>query len=534
MNPDIHLVFNHGFQWHSHNGCHVKGFAFTEGGTYLKDRELAAHFRNTEDFEEFNEKISSLNGLFSVVLQQNEITFAAVDPIRTFPLFYASGPEGLVLSDSVDTIRGVTGNKELQPLASAEFLATGFVSGPETLTSGISQVQAGEINEFPSNPLQSRKSHFYSSYRTRNTFNPGEAELRDHLGSVTDNIFKRLIRSLENRTAVIALSGGYDSRFIAAQLKQMEYEKVICYSYGRQGNRDMELSGRVAAGLGLEWISIVYTEELINGYIDDPEFPDYVKYSANHTSMFFLQEYFAVKYLKDNQLIPEDSIFVPGHSADFFAGSQHIKHGLHAGPESMKATVERLYNVKYSICSPSTTDKTLLKDRILNSLQQKSTFEGAHPYSMHEDWDLKEKLAKFIVNSNNVYSFFGYEYRLPFYDREFHDFFRDLAFEMKSDKQLYDTFLVEGIFSELSLNFTDEIQPSEKQQRMANLKNMIKRSLPPGFIPRNPPVKDPIFYHEITRILKEDLAKRGIRIRVHGKTYNSIIIQWYLEFLKIK
>ena len=534
MNPDIRLVYNNGFRWYSENGCYVKGFAFTDDGQYLKEREFAGYFRDTGDFAEFHEKISSINGLFSVIIEQNQITLAAVDPIRTFPLFYASGTEGPVISDSVDAIRDINGNHELHSLASAEFLASGFVSGPDTLIPGISQVQAGEIIEFSLTPRQSRESHFYSSYRTRNTFNPGEAELRDHLESVTDNLFIRLIRSLENRTIVIPLSGGYDSRFIVAKMKQMGYEKLICYSYGRKGNRDMVISGRVAAELELEWIPVVYTPELIAGFVDDPLFLEYLKYSSNHTSMFFLQEYFAVKYLKDYQLIPDDAIFAPGHSADFFAGSQLIKHGLHPGYESLKATAERLYNVKYSICPPSAKDKALLKDRILNSLQEKSTFEGAHPYSIHEDWDLKEKLAKFIVNSNNVYSFFGYEYRLPFYDKEFHDFFRDLAFEMKSDKQLYDSFLVEGIFSDLGLNYPDEIQPSAGVQRMVNLKRKIKKVLPFQSIPGGPPRQDPIFYREITQILREDLAKNGIRINVQGKTYNSLIIQWYLEFLKIK
>jgi len=37
--------------------------------------------------------------------------------------------------------------------------------------------------------------------------------------------------------------------------------------------------------------------------------------------MFFLQEYFAVRYLKQNRLIPDNTVFISGYSGDFIAGS---------------------------------------------------------------------------------------------------------------------------------------------------------------------------------------------------------------------
>ncbi len=87
----------------------------------------------------------------------------------------------------------------------------------------------------------------------------------------------------------------------------------------------------VADSLGFQWIPVVYTEKMVEGYMQDDAFYDYVRYTSNWVSMFFMQEYFAIRYLKEQQLIPEDSVFIPGHSADFFAGSQFLKHGI-SGP----------------------------------------------------------------------------------------------------------------------------------------------------------------------------------------------------------
>jgi asparagine synthase (glutamine-hydrolysing) len=539
VNTNIQLVYNNGFKWCSFPPCHVKGYAFDEKGQYLHEQELVAHFNTTLGLADFRQRVSCLNGSFSIILELDDTFLVAVDPVRTFPIFYTSTKEGWLISDSVEYLEDQTGESNLDPITSSEFLALGFVSGSETLTSGITQVQAGEIihlkgKSWREDDREAVEGGFYSSYQTSNTFDPGEDELKDHLDSVSENIFNRLIKSLDNRTALISLSGGYDSRFIAAKLKQKKYEKVICFAYGRQGNRDMGISGRVAAELGYDWIPVVYTEELIGNFQEDPMFHDYVRYSANHTSMFYMQDYFAVKYLRDNELIPDDSIFIPGHTADFFAGSNFLKHGLHSGQESLETTAKRIFDVKYSICSPHKREKIMLRKRILASLQQKSKLEGAYPYSIHEDWDLKEKFAKFIVNSCKVYSFFGYEYRLPFYDKEFHDFFRDLSFELKVNKELYDAYLEEGIFSELGLNYPEEIQPSEKLQKLAHLKSVIRRALPARLFLESEPKEDPICYQEITRKLKQDMAKRGISIKLQGKTYNSIIIQWYLGFLKIK
>ena len=44
-------------------------------------------------------------------------------------------------------------------------------------------------------------------------------------------------------------------------------------------------------------------------------------YVSGLSSMFFMQEYFAVKYLKESHIIPDDSVFIPGFSGDVLAGS---------------------------------------------------------------------------------------------------------------------------------------------------------------------------------------------------------------------
>ena len=67
---------------------------------------------------------------------------------------------------------------------------------------------------------------------------------------------------------------------------------------------------------------------------------------------------------------------------------------------------------------------------------------------------------------------------------------------------------------------------------MAELKRKLKKLIPEALLPSLTSRQDPIFYYEITRILQEDLANKGIRINIQGKSYNSLIVQWYIEYLK--
>ena len=158
--------------------------------------------------------------------------------------------------------------------------------------------------------------------------------------------------------------------------------------------------------------------------------------------------------------------------------------------------------------------------------------DNALSYTIHEDWDLKEKIAKFIVNSTRVYDWFGYEYRLPLWDVELTDFFRQVPYDMKINWRFYDAVLKRAYFSRFDLDFPVELRPSARTQRAGYIKSRIKAYLPRFakrfLLDRN----DDIFYYEITRELQRDMEKRGTPIRIYNNSFNTLIVQWYLEMMR--
>lgn len=531
MKHKLILCNQNGFKWINRGNLWCKGYIYDLNEQFYSGEELARYFSDIQSFSDFEERVSYANGSFSVIYKNDEDLFLGCDIIRSFPLFYRRTDDALNISDNAYELLAGDGSDTLNKLASVEFLATGYVTGNETLIEGIFQVQAGEIINFREQEI---KNKFYYSYRTPVINDSEYDELKTEGIRVINNAFQRFIAGLKGRTVTLPLSGGFDSRLIAIMLKKYEYENVVCFTYGRKDNPEINISQKVAEILGFKWIYVEYTDQLISGFIKDQDFMSYYPYAANLVSMFFMQEYFAVKYLKNKNLIPSDSIFTPGHSGDFLGGSQLFKHGNLGLFENIWDLTNRIYKVKYCHVRPGSSDREKIMQRIQKSLEEKFTGNVDLSYSIHEDWDFKEKLSKFNFNSLTTYTYFGYEFRFPLWDKEIVNFFKTLPLHTKINKFLYDDILCNELFEAYGLNFEHELQPSETELKRQRIKNQIKYFLP-DFLNRLFMKRyDWIYYKEITAILENDMAQKGKKIRIHDNFYNSLIIQWYLEETKDK
>jgi asparagine synthase (glutamine-hydrolysing) len=526
----IDLKYNSGIKWFKYKNIYAKGFLFDCNGNFLDDESVPRYFDGIKNKTDFYQKLQEANGFFSVIIKSNNFLFSAVDRTRMFPLFYSQINNELFISDDAETIKKKCNLPEINTDCIPEFLASGYVAGKNTLLKNIYQIQAGEMITFNTHNLT---TNFYSRYSAYSVSDQNYDELKNEFRLILDHLSKRFVESLNNRTVVLSLSGGYDSRLIAVMLKKMNYKNVICYCHGRKGNQEEALSRQSAYKLGFKWYFIEYNTRLIGNYLQDEDFRNYYKYSANYTSMFFLEQFFALKFLKHNKLIPEKSIFLAGHSGDFLGGSQLYKNGNIKEKASIKKIVDRIYFIKYALLRLSKNNKIEIKKRIKDSLTNEyDASKLPLAYTIFEDWDFKEKLAKFIFNSVNVYTFFGYEYRLPLWDNEMIDFFKILPYDFKLNKLLYNDVLKNDFFEPYYLNFSKELQSSYFNHFLQKQKNKLKPYLPHK-IKTNLLIKnDTNNYHEITNIMINDLIKNGVKVDLSGRNYNSIIVQWYINSIK--
>lgn len=527
----ITLKLNKGFSWYNNNYTYIKGYFYDGNNNFYEKEQALNYFKSIKNKLDFKNIIRELNGVFTIITTFDDNTYIFSDITRSFPVFYTKKDNVFFLSDDIFYLKTIFKINDFDTLSEIEFKASNHTYGKKTLLKEVYQIQASECLVIKKETVIS--SSFFYSYAVKKENNLSHKKLKNNAILAFENSFKRFISSLNNKTVVIPLSGGFDSRLIAVMLKKYEYKNVICYTYGKKNSFEINNSKKTAATLGFKWYFIEYSDNLITNFLSSTEFKNYVHFAGKLSSMPNLQEYFAVKHLSEKKLINKDSVFIPGYAGDLLGGSQILK----VIPENLKHK-----NISQLIISKKFTNYKYNKYKsieIRNNIdQQIKAFDQNYldkiPSSVFEDFDIKEKIAKYIFNSANFYTFFNYEFRFPFWDKELLDFFKSVPFQHKKVKLLFDDVLINNYFKKQNVYFETELQPSKKIILLQNIKDKIKTFLPnfikTKFLKKN----DWINYHLITSKMVKDLNVNNLNLDKPVNNYNQIIIQWYLFFSKNK
>ena len=521
----IKLFGNKAFHWTQKESSYFTGYFINENNDIFEKEKAIDYLLH---FEKKNEIITKLNGIYTYIKQTANGIAIITDTINYFPLFYLKQNDDWLLSDDwnylIDIKTGIKANQE----AKAEFQSIGFVLDNETLDKEIFKTRAGEILLLNNDGTFERLVDYY--FLPESFFTNDFQQLNNILISYLYEAGKRLINFLDSRTAVLPLSGGFDSRLIACILKKLNYENVICFTYGIK-NKEEEISCKVAQSLGYRWYFIDYTEIELETYIEDSQFLEYIKFTGNGYSMPYLQEYFAVKKLVKDNLIPENSVFLPGHTGDYLAGSYILKT-IKTNTQNNKLHNRLIYNYFYFKKNNKNETKQLTKrlSNILNRYPSKNNYSNKYnPYI--EDWDIKEKISKFIFHSSKVFDFWGYETYFLLWDKQLVDFFRNLPYSFRENKLLYDYVAINEFFIDLKVYFPkDEIIASPLDIKIQNIKYKIRDFFPWKYILKRMKKHDWMYYAALTSIMENKMEEKGYKKLKNFKSFNAIICRWYLDF----
>lgn len=398
--------------------------------------------------------LQRMNGFYTWVVETTDGVRAAVDHIRSFPLFYAINNGDLFLSDDAEWIRQQVGDEEMDPVAREEFLLAGYVTGSDTLYPQVKQLQAGEYLQAinGSDGVHVSKGRYYRFWHTEPEIYD-ETHLRAKLKIVTINAMQRLIEQANGRQIVMPLSGGYDSRLIASMLKELGYTNVTCFTYGVPGNKEAEYSRKVAHALGFKWLFVEYSTALWRNAWCSFEAHEYRKMAANHTSLPHVQDWLAIKRLINEKLIESDAVVVPGHSGDFVAGSHIPDFVFLKDTHTQDSLLEILVRNHLSNCPKKgmTLESTeALNSRLLDRIA--ADFDGSAPAfaNLYEMWDWQERQAKYIVNAVRVYDQFHLQWWLPLWDAEYVKFWQHVPLRLRKGRLWYKEWVSE-VYSQLSV-----------------------------------------------------------------------------------
>ncbi len=533
MSKKVLLERGERYRWHTKNGMSLKGFVFDADNELCSIEQVLHQFENATSLQEIEGVLSGLDGSFSTINETPEGIILVADFMNAFPIFYTWKDGSWLVSDNSYKLLEILGQKKCNQNAFAEFEGAGFVLGNQTLVQDIFKTQAAEIVILK--PDGSRNSKVYSRWLPHTFFEMDRQELKGKLAHLLEWASEKFVKSLKHRHVVVSLSGGYDSRLIACMLKNNGYQNVTCLTYGRPSQESF-LAEKVARQLGYKWVFVNYEEIDIEGYLESQTFNDYYNHAANLYSMPYIQDYFAVKHLKENNLVADDSLFVHGHSGDFLGGSYMNKTARTKTPKS--ELPRYIFEKYYNFGSYFSQGKKQVIKRLEDWFSENHVEElTQHPETNFwvEEWDIKEKLSKFIFQSVQVFSFFGYGFRLPLWGKPLRDFFRQVPVEYRKNKNLYDEVLIENFFKPNGVYFeTSEINLTPVFSKLGQVKKYLKSLAPQPLLDKLIVKNDVICYEKLTAPMKKQIE--GISNFKTKKTFcfNNIICKWYVETINQK
>lgn len=426
-------------------------------GQVWEDELLLSLQKKDLTFKKAISAITKMTGFFSLVYQNKNQLIASVDHIRSSPLFYGKTDNVFYLSDCAEWVREKVNDLSMDEDAKTEFQLAGYVTGSDTLYKNVKQLQAGECLAFINGELELNRYYRFLHTEPKNY---KEQELLVSLDKVAKESIQRLIKYANGRQIVVPLSGGYDSRLIAALLKETGYENILTFTYGIKGNKEAEYSKKVADALGLKWKFIEYTSELWLKAWQTQERKDYQIIGSGWSSIPHIQDWLAVKVIQEHGIVEPNAVFVPGHTGDFISGG-HI-------PKLIFNDLNEKYNIKdvcefafiRHYCLVNTelmkVNKSKYLKKILCDLEVDTIKTACEFADAYEKWEWQERQAKFIFNSVRVYEFFGYDWWVPLWDKEFVRFFECLPLELRNH-EWYKQYVQDKYLSNVNEGRSDDL-----------------------------------------------------------------------------
>ena len=436
---DIQLKYHLHEKWFTDNQLSVIGTAFI-GEKLLHDKALYDFFDGELNEAVFKQKLNQLSGHFAVVINKENEVYFAVDYLRTYPLFYFISNKEVLICDNIVQYKIWNEN-------TSDYFSKLFCTPEnETLLKNWKQLQAGAYGIFQTeNGNTVFKQDFYYKHQAVHT----QAFDKNLLKQLEDKLIYQIKTIAQDKTILLPLSGGYDSRYLLSLLYQHNIKSVVCFTYGKKDSYEVVFARNSAEKLKYPWHFIDYDDNLLSLFLGE-EWNSYAELNHHYTSLPHEQDFFALHYLKSKNLLPENAIVMNGFCQDLHGGS------IFESGRRFDAT--SYIQSKYKVVAPA------------------SVTTSKNDYQAYQDWFIRNRVSKFIINAVHVYAYFGLSFYLPFWDKTWIQFWYNLPIKERIGQQVYNDYIFSDYFKPLFVDFKKPL--FDTTLALHSLKQTAKKILP--------------------------------------------------------
>lgn len=427
------------YPWRSgKNTCEVwiRGL-FRYRGVYYEDG-IPDELLKISSVEDFKAARSHLSGNYALICRVGELTFAAVDRIAVYPLFYASSAQGPLISDSFSIMESHQEQPYGDEESQMEFLATQMVIGNRTMIKNVYTVEAGQylvIDETGRAAL-----HDYDTHSHTESYPNDVAWLTKKHNEVVNDVFERMISTLHGRKVILFLSGGYDSRLVAVQLHKHNYTNVLCVSFGKESDREASVAHKVADALGFEWILLDTDPHYVRTLVQkDTEMQAYQVHASNGLRVPYLEAVLLRPYFESGK-IPMDCVIVNGNSGDFIEGDQFCSQFVPGEEYSSNQLIDTILDKHFTLSGKVVSKYPPFRHVIYNllHLSKDKMYSYDECQELLEQFNWRERQCKYVITSMyECEDLHHVDWRLPLWDDALVDFWLNVPIEQRAHRNLY-------------------------------------------------------------------------------------------------
>lgn len=406
-----------------------------------------------------------IDGHFAFAACGPDWTVAAVDRVRSIPLFFAQVCGTWTLDCRANRLRRQAGleEKDIDRDAALAIAMAGYTIGNATLYRGLHMLMPGECALFRGDAVPAR--HRYHTFTPWLVADGDPDRYQRELRDVTLAIVEKHLKSLDGRPLVVPLSAGYDSRLIASAAKHLGYRNIRTFAYGRRDNFEAETSRAIAERLGLPWTFVPLTIRGQRDYFVGSDHAEYMEFADSAASSPFVQDLTAIRALRASGFIADDAVIANGNSGDFISGN-HIVPPLRQVPDGMTRDERRervlvaLIDKHFALWRHLRTPGNHARIRALleASLVSAAAAMGdpAADHGLYEYSEFQDRQCKYVITGQRIYEFLGHGWRLPLWDNDYLDFWARVSLSLKSSQLLYQRMLHSenwgGVWTQIPVN----------------------------------------------------------------------------------
>src|SRR5215470_11112308 len=243
-NRDVWIVFN----GEIYNHAELRADLEKRGHQYRtrSDTETIVHL-----YEEYgSECVKHLRGMFALVIwdRRKRVLFAARDRMGIKPFYYRWDGKSFLFGSEIKAILEYPGvDAEFDRSTLGEYLAFGYITGPQTMYTGIRKLMPGhtlELGERAGEPLI--KQYWDLAVKDDATPLSREFYLRTYREKLESAVSSHLMSDVP---LGVFLSGGLDSSAVAALTAKIRGDKIQTFAvgYGEEEFSELPYARQVAA-----------------------------------------------------------------------------------------------------------------------------------------------------------------------------------------------------------------------------------------------------------------------------------------------